>query len=106
MTRKFSFWRYWKWPLFWGLGIVLIFFLLRLINLTILPIFADEAIYIRWSQVMRVESTLRFLPLSDGKQPLFMWLTIPFLQIFSDPLLAGRFLSVVAGFVSLIGLFL
>lgn len=91
--------------LFWGLGIGLIFFLLRLINLTILPIFADEAIYIRWSQVMRAEATLRFLPLSDGKQPLFMWLTIPFLKIFSDPLLAGRFLSVLAGFGSLIGLF-
>ena len=39
--------------LFWGVGIVLVFFLLRLFHLTILPIFADEAIYIRWSQVMR-----------------------------------------------------
>jgi len=105
MTRKSSFWRQWKWPLFWGLGIVFVFFLLRLFHLTILPIFADEAIYIRWSQVMRAEPTLRFLPLSDGKQPLFMWLTIPFLKIFSDPLFAGRFLSVLAGFGSLIGLF-
>jgi len=91
--------------LFWGVGIVLVFFLLRLFHLTILPIFADEAIYIRWSQVMRAEPTLRFLPLSDGKQPLFMWLTIPFLKIFSDSLFAGRFLSVLAGFGSLIGLF-
>src|SRR4030042_821895 len=74
-------------------GILLLYFILRLINLTILPIFADEAIYIRWSQVMRAEATLRFLPLSDGKQPLFMWLTIPFLKIFSDSLFAGRFLS-------------
>src|SRR4030042_5714603 len=104
MTRKFSFWRHWKWPLFWGLGIVLVFFLLRLVNFTILPIFADEAIYIRWSQVMRTEPTLRFIPLSDGKQPLFMWLTIPFLKIFSDPLLAGRALSTLAGFGSLIGI--
>src|SRR4030042_4438157 len=93
------------WAIELGMGILVIFFFLRLINLTILPIFADEAIYIRWSQVMRAEATLRFLPLSDGKQPLFMWLTIPFLKIFSDSLFAGRFLSILAGFGSLIGLF-
>lgn len=89
-----------------GLGIIFLYFALRLVNLTILPIFADEAIYIRWSQVMWHEPTLRFLPLSDGKQPLFMWLTIPFLKIFTDPLFAGRFLSVLAGLGSLIGIFL
>jgi len=90
-----------------GIMIVLgLFFLLRLVNLTILPIFADEAIYIRWSQVMRAEPSLRFLPLSDGKQPLFMWLTIPFLKLLKDPLFAGRFLSVLSGFGSLVGLFL
>jgi len=94
------------WPIiFLGIGILTIFSFLRLFHLTILPIFADEAIYIRWSQVMRAEPTLRFLPLSDGKQPLFMWLTIPFLKIFSDPLAAGRFLSVLAGLGSLIGIF-
>ena len=91
--------------LFLGLAIIVIFFLIRLFHLTILPIFADEAIYIRWSQIMRAEPTLRFLPLSDGKQPLFMWLKIPFLKIFSDPLLAGRFLSILAGLGSLVGLF-
>jgi len=89
-----------------GLGIVVLFFLLRLINLTILPIFCDEAIYIRWSQIMRSEQTLRFLPLIDGKQPLFMWLTIPFLKLFADPLVAGRMVSILAGFASLVGLFL
>jgi len=93
-----------KWVIMTTLGVLLVFFLIRFINLTILPVFADEAIYIRWSQVMRAEPTLRFLPLSDGKQPLFMWLTIPFLKIFSDPLLAGRYLSVLAGFGSLVGL--
>ncbi|KKU74843.1 MAG: hypothetical protein UX99_C0005G0003 [Candidatus Amesbacteria bacterium GW2011_GWB1_47_26] len=62
-----------------GLSILLLATTLRFWNLNSLPIFADEAIYVRWSQVMRAESSLRFLPLSDGKQPLFMWLTIPFL---------------------------
>lgn len=86
--------------------LAIFFFAIRLISLTLIPVFCDEAIYIRWSQVMRAEPTLRFLPLSDGKQPLFMWLTIPFLKIFSDPLFAGRFWSVLAGFLSLIGIFL
>lgn len=70
---------------------------LRVVHLNLLPVFADEAIYIRWAQVMRAESTLRFLPLSDGKQPLFMWAVIPTLKFISDPLIAGRFVSVLAG---------
>jgi hypothetical protein len=87
-------------------GIIILFFLLRTIRLTGLPIFADEAIYIRWAQVMKAESTLRFLPLSDGKQPLFMWSAIAFLKIFSDPLFAGRFLSVLTGLASMVGIML
>jgi 4-amino-4-deoxy-L-arabinose transferase-like glycosyltransferase len=84
--------------------IIILFYFLRLINLTALPVFADEAIYIRWAQIMRAEETLRFLPLSDGKQPLFMWVAILFLKIFEDPLLAGRLLSVLSGFGSFIGI--
>src|SRR3989304_10568257 len=80
-------------------------FLLRIFRLTLLPIFADEAIYVRWAQVMRAEETLRFLPLSDGKEPLFMWSGIPFLKIFTDPLFAGRFLSVLAGIATIVGVF-
>ncbi len=54
---------------------------------------------------MKSEPTLRFLPLSDGKAPLFMWIMIPFLKVFSDPLFAGRFLSILSGLVSLAGVF-
>jgi len=67
--------------------------ILRFSNLNSLPVFADESIYVRWSQVMSAEPTLRFLPLSDGKQPLFMWVLMPVLKIISDPLIAGRILS-------------
>jgi len=84
--------------------LIIFYFVSRLINLTSLPIFADEAIYVRWAQVMRAEATLRFLPLQDGKQPLFMWLTIPFLKVFSDPLFAGRFVSVLSGLLTMLGL--
>lgn len=79
---------------------------LRLYRLDLLPVFADEAIYIRWAQIMKAESTLRFLPLSDGKQPLFMWSVIPSLKIFSDPLFAGRVVSVITGLSTAVGLFL
>ena len=87
------------------LVIIGVFFLLRVPNLTLQPIFADEAIYIRWAQVMRAESTLRFLPLSDGKTPLFMWILMPVLKFIEDPLFAGRFLSVMSGLATLLGVF-
>ncbi len=74
-----------------------LFFFTRLYRLTKVPVFCDEAIYIRWAQIMRNEPSLRFLPLQDGKQPLFMWLVMPMLKLFSDPLFAGRFASVLAG---------
>lgn len=83
--------------------LVTAYFLLRLPNLTLQPIFADEAIYIRWAQVMRAEPTLRFLPLSDGKTPLFMWSIIPLFKFIEDPLFAGRFLSVLSGLATLFG---
>jgi len=96
----------WGWVIGLGIGILVVFFLFRLINLTILPIFADEAIYVRWSQVMKAEPTLRFLPLSDGKQPLFMWILMFVLGVIKNPLFVGRFLSVLTGLGSLIGIFL
>ncbi|MBU4210182.1 glycosyltransferase family 39 protein [Patescibacteria group bacterium] len=82
------------------------YFLTRLQNLTSIPVFADEAIYIRWSQIIKNVETLRFIPLTDGKQPLFMWLTTPILSFFSDPLFAGRLLSVLAGLGTMVAIFL
>ncbi len=84
----------------------IVYFITRLINLTSLPVFADEAIYVRWSQVIKAVETLRFIPLTDGKQPLFMWITVPFFKVFADPLFASRFVSVLAGFVTLTTLYL
>jgi len=92
-----------KFSLFILLLSLITFFSLRLLVLDKLPVFVDEAIYVRWAQIMKNEATLRFLPQSDGKQPLFMWLVIPALKIFSDPLVAGRIVSVTAGFFTLVG---
>lgn len=87
-------------------GIFVFTVFIRTFNLLSLPVFADEAIYLRWAQVMKSEPTLRFLPLSDGKQPFFMWSVIPFLKIIDDPLVATRTVSVFAGLASLLGIFL
>ena len=87
-----------------SLAILLLAIFLRFWSLNSLPIFADESIYVRWSQVMRAEPSLRFLPLSDGKQPLFMWATIPFLKLVSDPLAAARILSGLSGLATIAGI--
>lgn len=78
---------------------------IRIFNLTRIAVFADEAIYIRWSQIMGNEPTLRFLPLSDGKQPLFMWILMFLVNRAADPLWMGRFLSVISGLGSILGVF-
>ncbi|OGM19085.1 hypothetical protein A2686_00795 [Candidatus Woesebacteria bacterium RIFCSPHIGHO2_01_FULL_38_10] len=96
----------WRNTFFILVGIIFIGFFLRIFRLTFLPVFGDEAIYIRWAQVMRAEPTLRFLPLSDGKQPLFMWMVIPFLKIISNPLFAGRLVSLLTGLGTLTGTFI
>ena len=79
----------------------------RLVNLGIISIFTDEAIYLRWSQIMVSDAALRYLPLIDGKPPLFMWLTTIVIKLLPtlDPLLSGRLVSIFAGFGSLVGMF-
>ncbi len=85
------------------LGLIALYFLLRLPNLTLQPIFADEAIYIRWAQIMKSEPTLRFISLTDGKTPLFMWMMTGMFKFIKDPLLAGRMLSVIFGCLGMLG---
>ncbi len=103
--RMKKFFGEWRWVIFVGFLLLVFAFLLRIYNLTLLPVFADEAIYIRWSQIMNAEPTLRFLPLSDGKQPLFMWILMFFVNKLSDPLFAGRIISVFSSIGTLIGVF-
>ena len=84
--------------------ILAIYFLTRLIFLTNIPIFTDEAIYIRWAQISLHDASWRFISLTDGKQPFQTWVMMGFLKVISDPLIAGRLVSVTAGFFSMIGL--
>ncbi|MEK7177337.1 MAG: glycosyltransferase family 39 protein, partial [Patescibacteria group bacterium] len=92
--------------IFLGLGLVALFFLTRIIFLDKLPIFSDEGIYIHWARIAWHDASWRFISLTDGRQPLQTWGTIPFLKLFPQNLLfGGRMFSVATGFVSLIGIF-
>lgn len=95
--------RYWA-QIAASFGIASLYFFLRLVDLSRLPIFTDEAIYIRWAQIALQDPNWRFISLSDGKQPLFIWCTMMLLRFFQDPLLAGRAVSVMAGFLTAVGL--
>lgn len=90
---------------FLALGIILLFLVSRFYNILGLPIFTDEAIYVRWSQIASNDAAWRFISLTDGKQPMFVWVAMLLLKVIEDPLLAGRLVSVIAGFGSMIGIF-
>ncbi len=86
------------------IALTFLYFSSRLINLTLIPIFTDEAIYIRWAQIALQDPVHRFISLEDGKQPLFIWLMLPALKWITDPLVAGRLVSVFSGGLTLTGL--
>ena len=86
-------------------SLILLFFSTRIYNILSLPMFTDEAIYTRWSQIAKQDAGWRFISLTDGKQPLFVWFDMIFMKVVQDPLLAGRLVSLGAGFFTMIGLF-
>lgn len=94
-----------KQPIIWLIFLSAIYIVSRLIHLTQLPIFTDEAIYIRWAQIGGRDASWRFISLTDGKQPLFTWAMMLTLRFFRDPLFAGRFASVCSGLFGMIGMY-
>lgn len=85
--------------------LVLAFFGSRFIRLDSFPIFNDEGIYIQWAKLAKADPALRFISLTDGKQPLQTWGTIPLLKVFKDnALMAGRTYAVMAGFAGMVGI--
>lgn len=83
-----------------------LFAVTRIINLKIIPIFTDEAIYSYWAQIALHDPQNRFISMEDGKQPLFIWLAAFVQNFVSDPLIAGRIVSIGAGLGSLVGIYL
>lgn len=86
-------------------AIFALYFVTRLVCLKSLPIFCDEAVYIRWAKNVLHDHDW-FVTLGDGKPPLHPWAIVPFLKMVKDPLVAGRLVSVFAGALTTLGIFL
>jgi len=82
-----------------------IYFIFRIINLTKLPIFNDEAIYLDWGWKSLNTKAGLFYSLYDAKPPFLIWIFGIFEGITGNPLFAGRFVSVLAGLLTLIGIY-
>src|SRR5688572_28471855 len=85
------------------LGIAFAALVIRLLRIRGLPITNDEAIYIRWAQLIAGDwSLLLSLPLADPKPPLHFALLAAVVPMGSDPLVAGRVLSAVFGSATIV----
>ena len=72
--------------------------LVRVFSLRALPIFGDEAIFLRLAAIAERDPIGRlWISLQESQPPLHVWLLALFLPLSPDPVLAGRALSVVAG---------
>lgn len=93
-------------PIFAVIFLSGLYVLTRLYNLNGLPVFADEAIYIRWAQLMvNQPGEFTFFPLYDGKTPLHMWTLTQFLPLFPlDPLYSARLMSVIFGSITAVAI--
>jgi 4-amino-4-deoxy-L-arabinose transferase-like glycosyltransferase len=87
------------------LTLLLGYFCFYLINLTLLPIFGDESIYLDWGWTSTHLPGNAFISLLDAKQPLLIWIFSIFEDFSYDPLFAGRLVSVIIGGISLVGIY-
>jgi hypothetical protein len=91
----------------------LVCLMLRGTGLLRLPIFGDEAIYLRWAQLIRGEGLTShmagphqwWISLADPKPPLHYWLMALVFHWSADPLAAARGISVAVGIVGVALLF-
>jgi 4-amino-4-deoxy-L-arabinose transferase-like glycosyltransferase len=87
------------------LTLIITYFAFRLPQLTLLPIFNDEAIYLDWGWRETHVPGFLYYSLYDAKQPFIMWLFGIFSNFFANPLFAGRFVSLLLGLLSTIGIY-
>lgn len=90
--------------------LLVIFLITRFWGILNFPIFNDESIYLEYSQLIN-ENPERYWFISidnvfrDFKPPLQYWLGSFFMDVFDNPLLSGRFLSVIFSILGLIGIY-
>lgn len=88
-------------------SVVGLYVITHLWQLSYFPVFADEAIYIRWAQLILDDwKQYLFFALNDGKTPLFIWMLSVAQSWSTDQLLAGRLVSVLGGSVQLLATWL
>jgi 4-amino-4-deoxy-L-arabinose transferase-like glycosyltransferase len=81
--------------------LLLAYLFTRLVNVVSFPLHYDEASYIHWGKVIAGDWSQRFLAAGwGGKQPLHTWLIALFTMLFSNTIFAGRAVSVLAGGIS------
>lgn len=85
--------------------LLVFYFVIHFINLTLLPPFNDESIYLDWAWTQLHMPGHLYDSLMDAKQPLMIWLFGIAENIFTDPLFAGRFVSVIFGSLTLLGIY-
>jgi 4-amino-4-deoxy-L-arabinose transferase-like glycosyltransferase len=81
------------------------YLLLTSANLTLLPIFNDESIYLDWGIRSTTKPGMLYYSVNDGKPPLMIWFFGIFVHFINDPLFAGRFVSILFGVITLVGIF-
>lgn len=87
------------------LGIILLYICTHSTNLTLLSMFNDESIYLDWAWTASHMPGHLYDSLIDAKQPLMIWVFAVFQNFFPDPLFAGRFVSVLIGLTTLLGIY-
>ena len=98
----------WRVALFIALGL---FLLTRVLTLTVLPIFNDEAIYLQYAQQIHEDwAKNKFISMNgeftDWKPPLQYWLAAPFIEWGHDPLLVGRIVALIVSVAGFFGVYL
>jgi 4-amino-4-deoxy-L-arabinose transferase-like glycosyltransferase len=88
------------------LAVSLLFFSFRLFMLASLPVFNDEAIYIDWGWREIRKPGMLFYSLYDAKPPLLMWIFGIASLLFPSPLYGARFVGVLAGFLTMLGIWM
>lgn len=80
------------------LGALAVYLVLRLPGLRGLSVFADEAIYTRYGQLIaRDPLGNAFVSLVDPKPPLHFWILAAVMGLAADPLLPARVVAVLVG---------
>jgi hypothetical protein len=83
-------------------ALVVAFALTRVALLWRFPPFTDEALYAHWAWQGYLVPEDRFLALAGGKEPLLPWAAMGWIRLGAEPITAVRLVSVAAGFLTVL----